>query len=77
MKGIKIELLGIATILLGVALTTNNFFGYVLGVLGFGIAVAGCFLKDKDKSLPVCKKLMSYIRKYSLFFIFCGIIEWK
>ena len=46
MKGIKIELLGIATILLGVALTTNNFFGYVLG---FGIAVAGCFLKDKDK----------------------------
>ena len=49
MKGIKIELLGIATILLGVALTTNNFFGYVLGVLGFGIAVAGSFLKDKDK----------------------------
>lgn len=49
MKGIKIELLGIATILLGVALTTNNFFGYVLGVLGFGIAVAGCFLKDEDK----------------------------
>ena len=27
MKGIKIELLGIATILLGIALTTNNFFG--------------------------------------------------
>ena len=47
MKGIKIELLGIATILLGIAVTTNNFFGYVLGVLGFGIAVAGCFLKDK------------------------------
>ena len=46
-KGIKIELLGIATILLGLAVTTNNFFGYVLGVLGFGIAVAGCFLKDK------------------------------
>ena len=49
MKGIKIELLGIATILLGIAVTTNNLFGYVLGVLGFGIAVAGCFLKDKDK----------------------------
>ena len=46
MKGIKIELLGIATILLGIPVTTNNFFGYVLGVLGFGIAVAGCFLKD-------------------------------
>ena len=47
MKGIKIELLGIATILLGIAVITNNFFGYVLGVLGFGVAVAGCFLKDK------------------------------
>ena len=43
----KIELLGIATILLGIAVTTNNFFGYVLGFLGFGVAVAGCFLKDK------------------------------
>ena len=30
-KGIQIELLGIATILLGIALTTNNFIGYVLG----------------------------------------------
>ena len=49
MKGIKIELLGIATTLLGIALTANTFFGYFLGVLGFGIAVAGCFLKDKDK----------------------------
>ena len=38
MKGIKIELLGISTILLGIAVTTNNF---------FGVAVAGCFLKDK------------------------------
>ena len=41
MKGIKIELLGIAIILLGIAVTTNNFWGYVLGVLEFG-----CFLKD-------------------------------
>ena len=41
MKGIKIELLGIAIIPLGIAVTTNNFWGYVLGVLGFG-----CFLKD-------------------------------
>ena len=47
MKGIKIELLGIATILLGIAVATNNLFGYVLGVLGFGTAVVGCFLKDK------------------------------
>ena len=43
MKGIKIELLGIATILLGIAVTTNNFSGYVLGFLGFGVAVAGSF----------------------------------
>ena len=41
MKKIKIDLLGIAIILLGIAVTTNNFWGYVLGVLGFG-----CFLKD-------------------------------
>lgn len=47
MKGIRIELLGIATILLGITVTTNNFFGYILGLLGFGVAVAGCFLKDK------------------------------
>ena len=46
MKGIKIELLGIAIIPLGIAVTTNNFWGYVLGVLGFGIAVVGCFRKD-------------------------------
>ena len=48
-KGIKIELLGIATILLGIVLKANNFFGYFLGVLGFGIVVSGCFLKDKYK----------------------------
>ena len=46
LKGIKIELLGIAIIPLGIAVTTNNFWGYVLGVLGFGVAVVGCFLKD-------------------------------
>ena len=43
MKGIKIELLGIAIIPLGIAVTTNNFWGYVLGVLGFGeIGRASC-----------------------------------
>ena len=46
MKKIKIDLLGIAIIPLGIAVTTNNFGGYVLGVLGFGVAVVGCFLKD-------------------------------
>ena len=46
MKEIKIELLGIAIIPLGIAVTTNNFWGYVLGVLGFGVAGVGCFLKD-------------------------------
>nr|WP_270251476.1 hypothetical protein [Coprococcus catus] len=46
MKGIKSELLGIAIIPLGIAVTTNNFWGYVLGVLGFGVAVIDCFLKD-------------------------------
>ena len=45
-KGIEIGLLGIAIILLEIAVTTNNFWGYVLGVLGFGVAVVGCFLKD-------------------------------
>ena len=49
MKEIKIELFGIATILLGITLTTNNFFGYILGALGFGVTVVGCFLKDKDR----------------------------
>ena len=46
MKGIKIELLGIAIIHLGIVVTTNNFWGYVLAVLRFGVAVVGCFLKD-------------------------------
>ena len=49
MKEIKIELLGIATILLGIVLRANSFYEYFLGVLGFGIVVSGCFLKDKYK----------------------------
>jgi hypothetical protein len=48
-KGIRIELLGISVILLGIALSTNNFWAYTLGVIGFGVVVVGCFLKDKDK----------------------------
>lgn len=47
MKGIKLELLGIGVILLGLAISSNNFFGYVGGILGFGLIVAGCFSKDK------------------------------
>lgn len=46
MKGIKIELLGIGVILLGIALATNNFWAYVLGVIGFGIISTGCFWKN-------------------------------
>ena len=33
-------------LVIGIAVTTNNFWGYVLGVLGFGVAVIDCFLKD-------------------------------
>ena len=47
MKGIRIELLGIGMILLGIAISTNNFFGYIGGVLGFGVIAIGCFCKDK------------------------------
>ncbi len=46
MKGIKIELLGIGIILLGLALSTNNFWGYA-GILGFGVVAVGCFLKEE------------------------------
>ena len=60
MKEIKIELLGIATILLGITLATNNFFGFILGVLGFGVTVAGYFLKDKDRQLPVCRCSLAF-----------------
>lgn len=48
MKGMKFELLGIATLLLGIALTMNNFWGYLLGIIGFGIVSIGCFWKDDD-----------------------------
>jgi hypothetical protein len=48
-KGIRIELLGIGVILLGIALSTNNFLAYTLGVIGFGVVAAGTFLKDNDK----------------------------
>lgn len=50
MKGIRIELLGIGIILLGIALSTNNFWAYTLGVVGFGIISMGCFWKEKTTS---------------------------
>ena len=46
-KEIRIELLGIGVILLGIAISTNNFWAYTLGTIGFGIVSMGCFWKDK------------------------------
>ena len=48
MKGIRIELLGFGIILLGIALSTYNFWAYTLGVVGFGIISMGCFWKEKN-----------------------------
>ncbi|MDD6320090.1 MAG: hypothetical protein PUA63_04440 [Oscillospiraceae bacterium] len=45
MKGTKIALLGIGIILLGIAISTNNFFGFTLGAIGFGVVCIGCFWK--------------------------------
>ncbi len=47
MNGMKIELLGIGIMLFGLALSTENFWGYVGGFLGFGVIAIGCFVKDK------------------------------
>lgn len=49
LKGIKMELLGIGVILLGIAVSTNNIWGYIFGITGFGIISAGCFWKDKKE----------------------------
>ncbi len=48
LKGIKIELLGIGVILLGIAISANNFWGTTLGVIGFGTVSMGCFWKNKN-----------------------------
>ena len=53
MKGIRIELLGIGIILLGIALSRNNFWAYTLGVVGFGIIPMECFWKEKNNQLTV------------------------
>lgn len=49
MKGIKLELFGIGIILLGIAMSTNNFLGYVGGIIGILIVAAGYIMQDKDK----------------------------
>lgn len=46
MKGIKLELLGVAVILSGIALSTNNFFAMVCGAAGTLLALIGCLWKD-------------------------------
>ncbi len=47
MQGLKIELLGIATILMGIAFTANKIFGYALGATDFLITLIG-FIKKGD-----------------------------
>ena len=47
MRGIKLEILGLGVLLLGMNLPSNYFLTYACGVLGFGLAVCGCFyMKD-------------------------------
>ena len=48
MKGIKLELFGIGIILLGIAMSTNNFIGYAGGIIGIIIVAAGFIMKDKE-----------------------------
>ncbi|MBC8585041.1 hypothetical protein [Youxingia wuxianensis] len=49
MNRIKIMLLGIAIILLGIAISTMNFFGWCGGVLGIVIVLIGFFMNDRDR----------------------------
>lgn len=48
-KGIRIQLLGIGLILLGLAVSTGDAWASLLGGAGYGIAVAGCFTKNKSE----------------------------
>ena len=52
MNGIKIELLVIAIILLGIAVTTNNFWGYVL------------ILKKRNAQFLAYRELCICVNKY-------------
>lgn len=47
MKSIKLQLFGISIILLGIAMSTNNFLGYVGGIIGIVIVAAGFIMNDK------------------------------
>lgn len=46
MKGIRLELFGIAVILAGIALGSNNFFGWIGGGAGLCAAAAGLLWKE-------------------------------
>jgi len=48
MKGVKVMLLGIALILLGIAIGTMNFLAWCGGGVGILVVFAGLFAKDKD-----------------------------
>ena len=47
MNGGKVMLLGIAVILLGIAIGTMNFLAWCAGGTGLLIVIAGFFVKDK------------------------------
>lgn len=47
MKGIKLELLGLGIILFGIAMSMNNFWGYVLGMLGLVFVLLGYARAEK------------------------------
>lgn len=47
MKSIKIILLGIAVILLGIAASTMNFFGFGGGGIGILIVLIGFFIDER------------------------------
>lgn len=49
MKGLKRMLLGIAVILLGIAIGTLNFLAWCGGGFGILIVIAGLFTNDKHK----------------------------
>lgn len=49
MTGLKMEIFGIGIILLGIAISMNNFWAYTLGVFGFGVIGGGLLYREKRK----------------------------
>lgn len=49
MKGMKIILFGMAVMLLGIAVSTMNFFGFCGGGIGILLVLTGLFIKDEKK----------------------------